>query len=318
MEWTSGGELFLALKAIDTAPICAFVSIPGRRTKTAGLCRTYYGSDNTPELRPPLPDSLPRLPGFLRCRRVLGYRSHSDLLLKRPRISVPLEEHTTPTFEPQTPPHDSPSVPKPKPKFQPLNSSSHPFAVIIALDNYSDHRVDELYGAVRDARDVKKFLTKNLNVPTSRIQELYDDKATRRNIKGCIRGLETHPDIKKDNPILIFYAGHGSEAVPPRGWPAGGPNKKIQMLVPYDFIPSTVHSERGQGIPDITLSVLLIRIAKAKGDNIVSNTFSLLSFRLSLVMHGLILDCCYSGSGTRMNTYDSTLKVHGVSLPRNY
>ncbi|KAI0309848.1 hypothetical protein OF83DRAFT_1071404, partial [Amylostereum chailletii] len=164
----------------------------------------------------------------------------------------------------------------------PCSTASLLFALVIGIDEYYDSRVKNLSGAVADAEDVETFLIETMNVSPSRITKLHNREATRENIKECIRGLATHPDIKKGDPILIFYAGHGSEAVPPRGWPAGGPNKKIQMLVPYDFIPSTVLSERGQGIPDITLSVLLTRIAKAKGDNIT-----------------VILDCCYSGSGTR-------------------
>ncbi|KAI0309849.1 caspase domain-containing protein [Amylostereum chailletii] len=183
----------------------------------------------------------------------------------------------------------------------PSSASSRLFALIVGLDEYADPGVDNLFGAVGDARDLKKFLIENMNVPTFRIQELYNERATRENIKRCIRGLATHPDIKKGDPILVFYAGHGSEAVPPKGWSAGGWNKKIQMLAPYDFIPSTVCSELGQGIPDITLSILLSDIAKVKGDNIT-----------------VILDCCHSGSGTRRGKCDPTSMVRGITLPKDY
>lgn len=127
-------------------------------------------------------------------------------------------------------------------------------------------------GAVADADAVVEFLKTSLGVPENRIKNLRDRQATRLNIRNGIRDLATCDDIAKDDPILIYYAGHGAEAKAPKGWPVDG--DRIQMLVPYDFIPQTSSSESGQGLLDITLSILLNQLAKAKGNNIVSRTWT--------------------------------------------
>jgi len=120
-----------------------------------------------------------------------------------------------------------------------------------------------------------QFLKTFVGVDENRIESLYDEQATRNNIIQKIRLLACCKDITPGDPILIFYAGHGGEADPPEGWPVGGPTKRIQMLLPYDFVPRTTKSEVGQGIPDITLSILLTQLAEAKGNNIVRVTMAL-------------------------------------------
>jgi uncharacterized caspase-like protein len=141
------------------------------------------------------------------------------------------------------------------------------YALVIGINDYEHER--KLAGAVSDANAMVDFLKTNLKVPDSRIKNLRDRQATRVGIRDSIRALAKCDDIKMGDPILIFYAGHGAEADPPKGWPSGGKGEKIQMLLPCDFVPKTIDSEKGQGIPDITLSILLNQLAKAKGNNIV-------------------------------------------------
>jgi hypothetical protein len=103
---------------------------------------------------------------------------------------------------------------------------------------------------------------------------LRNEEATRDAIVGAIRKLATNPAIKENDPILIFYAGHGAEVKAPLGWPPNNATGLVQMLVPHDFVWSGSDScIRGQGILDITLSQLLADLAKAKSDNIVSVFF---------------------------------------------
>lgn len=120
-----------------------------------------------------------------------------------------------------------------------------------------------------DAEDMVKFLRNNLKVPEIRIKNLRDRQATRANVLDELRALVECTDIEKGDPVLIFYAGHGAEANPPKGWPSGGKGEQIQLLLPCDFNSKSVDSEKGQGIPDITLSILLNQLAKEKGNNIV-------------------------------------------------
>ncbi|KAK0234492.1 hypothetical protein EDD85DRAFT_792528 [Armillaria nabsnona] len=115
-----------------------------------------------------------------------------------------------------------------------------------------------------------------------------------------IKNLGGNPTIKKDDPILIYHAGHGAEANAPSRWPSA--NGKIQMLVPHDFYPSgSDDSKRGQGVLDERLAHLLQDVAEKKSDNIT-----------------IILDCYHSASGMRAINYDPTFAARGIKLPEDY
>jgi len=114
---------------------------------------------------------------------------------------------------------------------------------------------------------MRDFLTVTLKVPDSHIRFLTDTKAKRANIIDAFRELQTDPRIKKDDPILIFFAGHGGETKAPAGWYSGDVDNKIQMIIPQDY--NTKQKKPVHGIPDLTLGALINGIAKAKGDNIV-------------------------------------------------
>jgi hypothetical protein len=98
---------------------------------------------------------------------------------------------------------------------------------------------------------------------------LENESATRAAILENLRNLANNPLIQRGDPIVIFYAGHGSEAAAPPGWEAGGGNAKIQLTMPYD-----VYCQSGgkliDPIPDRTLGALLAEISQNKGNNIVS------------------------------------------------
>ncbi|KAE9397465.1 hypothetical protein BT96DRAFT_995803 [Gymnopus androsaceus JB14] len=120
------------------------------------------------------------------------------------------------------------------------------FALIIGIDEYADVAIPNLEGAVNDANDVQDFLTSFLH-PTSTI-------------------------ISKEDPILIFFAGHGAQAKTPSGWP-GNTEQKLQMLVPHDFVSiGSDDIQRGQGVLSVRLSHLLAHLASKKSDNIVRAT----------------------------------------------
>jgi hypothetical protein len=127
-------------------------------------------------------------------------------------------------------------------------------------------------GAVADADDVRDFLLKRLGVPSSQIWNLRNSEATRAAIIDGIKALSLNSEIKRGDPILIFYAGHGSSANTPKGWEGGGTGK-IQLLIPYDHSFSLNDADPTHGIPDRTLGALLSQLANEKGDNIVRQTF---------------------------------------------
>lgn len=61
--------------------------------------------------------------------------------------------------------------------------------------------------AVNDAKAVKDVLLKRYHLDQSRVIELYNDKATRKNILGALRDLAKR--VKPEDSLLIYYAGHG-------------------------------------------------------------------------------------------------------------
>jgi hypothetical protein len=125
-----------------------------------------------------------------------------------------------------------------------------------------------LKGAVADADSVTEYLEHNLKVQKSHIRNLREAQATRAAIIAGFDAFQTNPDIKRGDPILIYYAGHGGEVAAPPGWEAGRADNITQMLIPYDYQPKP-EKPKVYGIPDRTIGILISRIAKAKGDNIV-------------------------------------------------
>ncbi|PVF95450.1 hypothetical protein CPB86DRAFT_738719 [Serendipita vermifera] len=145
------------------------------------------------------------------------------------------------------------------------------FALIIGIDRYLNPK-EQLEGAVNDAKEMEKYVRETF--PSSQICTLHDEKATRASIIQEIRSLGTKSEIRLQDPILIFYAGHGGEAPPPANWGVNG--QKVQMLIPQD------HRDGQNVITDVAFARLLEELASAKGDNIV-----------------VILDCCHSGGLNR-------------------
>ncbi|TFK37085.1 caspase domain-containing protein [Crucibulum laeve] len=173
------------------------------------------------------------------------------------------------------------------------------YALIIGINEYAHPDIYNLNGATTDADTISAFLTQTMSIPSSHITNLRNRQATRSAVIEEIRRFASDHRIKEGDPILIYYAGHGAETLAPVGWEAGGPNARIQMLIPYDFVPEEVATESGQGILDKEFNLLLSYIAEEKGDNIT-----------------VILDCCHSGSGTRSE--DSSILTRGLNLPEGY
>ena len=146
------------------------------------------------------------------------------------------------------------------------------FALIIGINAYDPKysTYGPLAGCIKDATDMRDYLLTNLRVPESQIRILLDDKAKRADIIKAFSDIEADDRIKKGDPILIFFAGHGDETNAPPGWPSGDVDNQIQMIIPKDY---STGSNPVHGIPDISLAVLLNKIANRHGDNIVRHFF---------------------------------------------
>jgi hypothetical protein len=122
----------------------------------------------------------------------------------------------------------------------------------------------------------------------NKIKILKNEQATRASI---IAAFKTHLieniAIQRGDPILFYYAGHGTSQKRPAGWP--GPvmhaEPTIESIVPYDSMIVSNGSDDAKVascIPDRTINALLRRLARAKGDNIT-----------------VIFDSCHAESSTR-------------------
>ncbi|KZV61918.1 hypothetical protein PENSPDRAFT_658546 [Peniophora sp. CONT] len=159
------------------------------------------------------------------------------------------------------------------------------FALLIGVDKYQSDQYRNLRGAVKDAENVKAFLLKQQPpVSADRIRFLTNKDATSANIIKSIESIGREKAIRRGDPILIYYAGHGSNIPKPNGWPTASPH--IQCLAPHD---ARVENGIVEGvISDRAFGALLKKLADLKGNKIT-----------------VILDCCHSGSGTRDNDFAS-------------
>jgi len=145
----------------------------------------------------------------------------------------------------------------------PLSSrSSRIYALVIGISDYIS--LPKLASAAKDAGAVEEFLKSRMNVPSDRIRLLLNHNASRKGIIDAFIKLSTDRKINTNDPILIYFAGHGTELDPPSGWEAGGPGRKIQGLCPCDYKKKCV-----EAIPDRTIGRLLDMICETKGNNIV-------------------------------------------------
>ncbi|KAK0191759.1 hypothetical protein F5146DRAFT_930411, partial [Armillaria mellea] len=90
------------------------------------------------------------------------------------------------------------------------------WAILISIDAYQTY---PLHGCVSDASLIKKFLIDDIKVPDHHIQCLLGLEGSNTgspftpshtNIINMLRSLIDNPEIKQNNNIIIYYAGHGA------------------------------------------------------------------------------------------------------------
>ena len=148
------------------------------------------------------------------------------------------------------------------------------FALLVAIDKYHpDSSVPHLSGCKNDISRIDAFLS-------GRIEDGYqpliltDEQATKKNI---IAGFETHlAQATKDDSILFYYSGHGSQSMTARKYWRSEPDKLDETLVAYDS-----RTKEGRDLADKELAYLISKLAES-GAHIT-----------------IIMDCCHSGDGTR-------------------
>lgn len=114
---------------------------------------------------------------------------------------------------------------------------------------------------------IDTFRTKH---PNDRVREstsklLLNKCATRNNILRAFESLCVNDAIQRDDPIIIYYAGHGTLGVTPLQWKDDGwVEDEVQFIVPFDC-----GKDVRDAIPDRTIATCLNDLASQKGNNIV-------------------------------------------------
>ncbi|KAJ6494704.1 caspase domain-containing protein [Mycena vitilis] len=148
------------------------------------------------------------------------------------------------------------------------------FGLIIGVDQYQSGSIWNLEVCASDAKNVQRWVLKDLKVPSDHLCMLLDKTATKANIeKFFMNHLIQNPKIEPGDAIIIYFAGHGTSVPAPESWdhPESVSAGTAAVLCSYDY-------GRGvAGISDRSLHAMLLDLWKAKGDNIT-----------------VILDSCFS------------------------
>ncbi len=145
------------------------------------------------------------------------------------------------------------------------------FALVISIDKYKWVPNKYLQGAIRDADNFKSYLLEYQRVPEANVFNLCNEQATRSAIIQKFRNLECNPRIiPGEAAIIIYFAGHGAVAYKPTTWTNWEtPSGNVKMLCPTDINAPDANGKVIEGIPDRTISQLLLDLSKVKGNNIV-------------------------------------------------
>jgi len=153
------------------------------------------------------------------------------------------------------------------------------YALLVGIDNYVGH---PLNGCVNDINAVEKYLNEKLDKEKYqlRIEKLLDEAATRQAIIGK---FESHLcQACKDDVVLFYYCGHGSQEVAAEEFYEWEPDKKLETIVCYNSRQTSEDGTEVRDLADKEMRYLISKIAKNQPHHIL-----------------VVYDCCHSGSGTR-------------------
>lgn len=153
------------------------------------------------------------------------------------------------------------------------SSLSRAYVLAIGIDDYQ--HLPKLRGAVADAHAVTDYLQTGMGVQSSRIHLLSNGAATKKSILTSLQELSAGDDIQAEDPLVIYFAGHGSMVGSPdeQRSDTGGLKTRVRMLCPQDFTPDMEDADDANGITHSTIRDCLEQVHKAKSNSIVSSEF---------------------------------------------
>ena len=165
------------------------------------------------------------------------------------------------------------------------------FVLLVGIDEYASANVPDLGGCVNDVAAMAQLLRDKFKAPPENIKILTNDQATHQNIKDAFRSqlidrAQAWLEAGRPEPapaFLFHYSGHGSQAPDPTG---AEPDGLDETIVPHDSRLGDVYD-----IKDWELGQLIAELTHPFVDEEEDAYWGNVT---------IILDCCHSGSGTRL------------------
>lgn len=157
--------------------------------------------------------------------------------------------------------------------FSTIDEYGKRYSVIIGINEYKNNGIASLSVAKNDAQAIYNLITEPEigGFPKENVRLLTDSQASRESILKVI-GEWLPNQVKTDDLVMIFYAGHGGVEIDTTG---EEPDGKRKYIIPYDANPSNLFST---AIANSEITNMLERIQSNK-----------------MIF---LIDCCYSGGVT--------------------
>lgn len=150
------------------------------------------------------------------------------------------------------------------------------YALLVGINAY-ESPVPPLHGCINDINHIETFLRNRVvaDGDTLELRKLTDTAATRPAIIGAFR--EHLVQAKANDVAMFYYSGHGAQEKTPPEFAHLEPDGLNETLVCHDS-----RSDTGWDLADKELAQLIAEVAEG-GAHVA-----------------VFLDCCHSGSGTRL------------------
>jgi peptidoglycan/xylan/chitin deacetylase (PgdA/CDA1 family)/Tfp pilus assembly protein PilF len=159
------------------------------------------------------------------------------------------------------------------------------YAIVIGINDYA--KWPKLQYAVQDAKAIRESLVNRLGFSNEKVFTLTNAEATRNNILALFHDKLGHENLKKDDRVFVFFAGHGATRKLSSG-------RNLGYIIPVDSDPEQLSVD---AIPMTDLQ------------NIAEN--------LNAKHVLFVMDACYSGLGlTRGGGNTAFLRENAKRLGR--
>jgi len=144
------------------------------------------------------------------------------------------------------------------------------YAAVIGINQYHDNKLNLRY-ARNDAESFADYLRTNLGLDKDHLFELYDERATTKEIKSLLGKKIRQKASRPEDTVYVFFAGHGA---PEQDVTASDEDKIRKYILSYD---SAVDDLYATGIPMDEIAQIFSGI---NAERII-----------------FVIDSCYSGAG---------------------